>query len=224
MTETESLETLTRIQASFLAAAERRVLIWICSKLPTWVTPDQLTALGLAGAMLTGTAYALSMLDPLWLWGAVLGYVLNWFGDSLDGTLARHRNIERPGYGYFIDHSCDGLATLLILGGLGLGPYVRLDVGLLATAGYLLLSVHTFLAARVTDKFKVSQAGMGPTEARLVLIVLTIAMFVLGPDSARVGVLSGFDLVVGSAALICVSIFIIQTVSVGSELRKKSRS
>lgn len=216
---TGQTKSSTRIQASFLAAAERRLLIWICPKLPAWVTPDQLTGLGLAAAMLTAVAYALSELDPLWLWLAVLGYFLNWFGDSLDGTLARYRKIERPAFGYFIDHSCDGLATLMIMAGLGLSPYVRLDIALLAAAGYLLLAVHTFLAAKVTNIFKVSQAGLGPTEARLALIALSVAMFFLGPDSDG-SVLSGFDLFVGSAAVACILIFIVQTVRVGNALLK----
>lgn len=215
-------DAMKRVHTSLLAAAERRLLIWICPKLPTWVTPDQLTGLGLAAAMLTAAAYALSELNPLWLWVAVLGYFLNWFGDSLDGTLARFRNIERPAFGYFIDHSCDGLATLFIMTGLGLSPYVRLDVALLAAAGYLLLAVHTFLAAKVTNIFKVSQGGMGPTEVRLILIALTLAMFFLGPDGVRVGAIGGFDLFMGSTAIGCIMMFVVQTVKVGNTLLHKS--
>lgn len=221
MTGTGQPKSLTRIQASVLAAAERRLLIWICARLPGWVTPDQMTGLGLAAAMLTAVAYALSELDPLWLWVAVLGFFINWFGDSLDGTLARYRKIERPAFGYFIDHSCDGLATLMIMAGLGLSPYVRLDVALFAAAGYLLLAVHTFLAAKAIDVFKVSQGGLGPTEVRLILIALTLAMFFLGPDSDRAGAFSGFDLVVAGAAVACVLIFVVQTVKVGHALLKK---
>lgn len=218
----EQKSSLIRIHGSVLAGAERRLLIWICPRLPRWVTPDQLTGLGLTAAFLIAVAYALSVFNPVWLWLAVLGYVLNWFGDSLDGTLARYRNIERPAYGYFIDHSCDGLATLLIMSGLGLSPYVRLDVALLAAAGYLLLAVHTFLVAKVADIFKVSQAGIGPTEVRLVLIALTTAMFFLGPDGGRVGTVSGFDLLVGGAAALSILLFVVQTVRVGHGLLERS--
>lgn len=223
MTELRPLQPVTRIHASFLATGERRLLMWISSKLPVWVTPDQLTGLGLTAALLTALAYALSELNPLWLWLAVLGYCLNWFGDSLDGTLARYRKIERPAYGYFVDHSCDGLATLLIMGGLGLSPYVRLDVALLGAAGYLLLAVHTFLAAKATNVFKVSQGGLGPTEARLILIGLTLAMLLLGPDGGRLGVFNGFDLFVGIAAVGCIGIFVVQTVSVANDLLEKEQ-
>lgn len=188
------------------------------------MTPDGLTALGLSAALLTSVAYALSVFDPSWLWLAVLGFVLNWFGDSLDGSLARFRNIERPAYGYFIDHSCDGLATLLIMAGLGLSPYVRLDVALLAAAGYLLLAVHTFLTAKVADVFNVSQGGVGPTEVRLILIGVTVAMYFVGPDGANVGAISGFDLFVGCAAVGCILMFVVQTLRVAKTLLDKTRT
>lgn len=222
MIPNEPPESLTRVHTSILAAAERRLLIWICPKLPGWVTPDLLTGVGLAAALLTAIAYALSVFNPLWLWFAVLGYVLNWLGDSLDGTLARYRSIERPAYGYFIDHSCDCLATLLIMTGLGLSPYVRLDVALLAAAGYLLLAVHTFLTAKVADIFSVSQAGIGPTEVRLVLIGLTLALFFRGPGGSHLGAISGFDLFVGVAGVGCILLFAVQTVRVGNVLLNKS--
>lgn len=99
-----------RIQQNILARGERRLLNWICPRLPGWVTPDQLTTLGFLGAVMVAMGYMLSWLGPAWLSLSVAGYVVHWFGDSLDGSLARWRRIERPSYGYFVDHSVDGLA------------------------------------------------------------------------------------------------------------------
>lgn len=201
---------LARIQQNLLAGAERRLLTWLCARLPAWVTPDRLTAFGMAGAVATFIGYAASALGTAWLWLAVAGYVAQWFGDSLDGSLARYRHIERPSYGYFLDHSCDGLATLLILGGIGASPFVRLDIALLATIGYLLLSVHGYLAARVIGELKLSYLAAGPTELRLFLIGLTIAMMMVRPDTnpSDMGVL---DWIVGGIGLVLIGLFVVQT-------------
>ena len=154
---------IERIQQNVLAVQERRLLNWICPRLPGWVTPDQLTLLALIGAVLIFVGYAASHLNPNWLWLSVFGFWIHWFGDSLDGSVARFRSIERPRYGYFIDHSADGLGNLMIVGGLGLSPFVRLDVSLLALAGYYLLSIHAFLAVRVLGELRLSYAAAGPT-------------------------------------------------------------
>lgn len=212
------ISPIKRIQQNLLYAAERRTLLWFCRRLPLWVTPDRLTILGVASAVMISAAYAASNLHPLWLWVAVAGYVVHWFGDSLDGSLARHRNIERPTYGYFVDHSADGFSTLLIMVGMGLSPYLRMDIALLGVAGYLLLSVHTFLVTTVTKVFRLSHLGFGPTELRLVLIALTALMFFLGPDRGRVGGFSPFDLIVGAGALVCMLLFVVQTLRTAAQL------
>lgn len=179
--------------------------------MPPWLTPDHLTAIGVAGAVAIFAGYAASTLNAMWLWLALAGYVLQWFGDSMDGSLARYRRIERPSYGYFLDHSCDGIATLLILAGIGLSPFVRLDVALLALAGYLLLSIHAYLSARVLGEFKLSYLAAGPTEIRVVLITMTLTMMALGAGPAVVSKFSGFDLFVGAVATLMISLFIGQT-------------
>jgi phosphatidylglycerophosphate synthase len=202
---------VNRIQQTVLSRAERRLLNWLCRHLPRRITPDMLTSLALAAAAAIFAGYALSNASPAWLWLAVAGYVVHWFGDSLDGSVARFRQIERPRYGYFIDHSCDGIAILLILGGVGSSPYVRVDVALFAVAAYLLLAVHTFLTAKVMGDFPLSHLGAGPTELRLLLIALTVAMFVAGPDADALPGFSGFDLFVGGFAAILLAIFLVQT-------------
>lgn len=186
--------------------------------MPRWVTPDRLTTVGMIGAFAIFAGYAASGLNVDWLWLAIGGYVLQWFGDSMDGSLARFRRIERPSYGYFIDHSCDGLATLLILAGMGASPFIRMDVALAALAGYLLLSIHAYLAARVIGEFKLSYLAAGPTELRLMLIGLTLAMLFLGYRPGLFGTVSGFDLFVGVVGTILVMLFVIQTLTTAKRL------
>jgi phosphatidylglycerophosphate synthase len=216
-------QRINRIQRNLLARSERRVLNWLCERLPRWAMPDHLTALALVAAVGIFLGYALSNLGRGWLWLAVAGYVVHWFGDSLDGSLARFRRIERPRYGYFIDHSCDGIAILLILGGMGASPYVRVDVALFAVAAYLLLAVNTFLTAKVMGDFPLSHLGAGPTELRLLLIALTVTMFAAGPDANAVPGFSGFDLFVGGFAAILLAIFLVQTWRTGRVLSAGDR-
>lgn len=214
-------QALSRIQDNILARNERRILTWLCARLPGWVTPDKLTILGLIGSFMTFAGYAASNYGKLWLILAILGYLVNWFGDSLDGSLARYRAIERPSYGYFIDHSCDGLTTLFILTGMGLSPYVTMDFALLALAGYLLLSIHTFLSARVLGEFKLSYVGAGPTELRIMLIGLTAMMMVLGTKPGLFGNISGFDVFVGTIGTILIVLYAAQTIVTGRRLAAK---
>jgi phosphatidylglycerophosphate synthase len=207
------MKPATRIQQNILAANERRLLNWLCARLPAWVTPDQLTLLGFLGAVTICAGYVASNVHINWLWLALAGYLVNWFGDSLDGSLARFRKIERPRYGYFLDHSVDALATMILLIGLGLTPHIRLDVALFGLVGYMLLSVHTFISAQVLGEFKLTYMAGGPTEMRLMLMALTGAMFIVPPGPIGDTGLSGFDMFALSIAVILVCIFIAQTYS-----------
>src|SRR5262245_24038819 len=113
----------------------------MASALPAWVTPDRLTALGVFGAAVVFAGSLLSNRDPAFLWLANLGLVIHWLGDSLDGTLARVRGSERPKLGFVMDQSVDVVGDILIMAGLGLSPFVRLDAALLALVGYHALTV-----------------------------------------------------------------------------------
>ncbi len=221
--QSQTVPSLSRIQENWLAAKERRLLNWLCGRMPQWVTPDRLTSLGMVGALMTFLGYVASSVGASWLLLAIVGYVVQWFGDSMDGSIARYRHIERPSYGYFIDHSCDGLATLLILAGIGLSPFVTMDVALVALAGYLLLSIHAYLSARVLGEFKLSYLAAGPTELRLVLIALTLMMMALGSGPGIFGAVSGFDVFVGAVGMILILLFIIQTVITGRRLAQAER-
>ena len=211
---------IERIQENLMARAERRVLTRLCAVMPGWVTPDLLTYFGLFGAVLVFAGYLASNVDAGWLWLCIAGYAIHWFGDSLDGSLARFRKIERPRYGYFLDHSCDGVATTLVVVGIGATQYVELEAALLALAGYLLLSIHAFLSVRVLGELRLSYFNLGPTELRLILIALTLAMYFIGPAKVIVGALNGFDLFVGAAGLLMIGMFVALTASKARMLAK----
>jgi phosphatidylglycerophosphate synthase len=171
-----------------LAEPERRLLRAIAARLPSWVTSDHLTLLGVLGAVSAGVAYALSNLSAVWLAAASAALVVNWFGDSLDGTLARVRGTERPRYGYYLDHIVDAFATAAIGAGLGLSPYVDLGVALAVVLAYLVLSINVYLETAAFGVFRLGYGRVGPTEARLVLIVVNtiLALGSPGPALARV--------------------------------------
>jgi archaetidylinositol phosphate synthase len=134
--------------------------------------PDHLTALGVVAAVGIAAAYLLSNGSEVWLWAASALLVVHWLGDSLDGTLARVRKIERPTYGYYLDHLVDALATALIGLGLGLSPYMLLSVGLVIVIAYLVLSINTYLETYAFGVFTLGYGRLGPTEVRVVLIGL----------------------------------------------------
>lgn len=170
-----------RIQESLLAAGERDLLRYLCQRMPNWVTPDGLTAVGVAGAVLTAIGYVAANFSPAFLFLASFGIIVNWFGDSLDGSLARFRRVERPRYGFFLDHSMDALSNLIISVGLGLSPYVEMGAALFTLVGYLLLGLSVFLYSHVSGNFRLSFLGFGPTELRIVMVVFNFVIFLMGP-------------------------------------------
>jgi phosphatidylglycerophosphate synthase len=168
-----------RQKTFLLARPEARVLEWFARRLPARVLPDHLTLLALAASGGIALAYALSGHGPGWLIAACGLLVIHWLGDSLDGTLARVRKIERPTYGYYVDHLADAIATAAIGIGLGLSPHLGLATGLLLVVAYLVLSINTYLETHAFGVFSLGYGRLGPTEARLALIALT-ALLALG--------------------------------------------
>lgn len=195
---------ITRVHGSFLASTEKQLLRALATRVPQAIMPDHLTLLGIFGAALCGLSYAASVVSPVFLWLASLGLVVNWLGDSLDGTLARHRRIERPRYGFFIDHTTDVASQALIFLGLGTSPYLRFDIACLTLMSYWLAALYTFIRALVTDVFQISYGGFGPTEIRLGLITYNLALLAVG----SIVVETGFG-AVSPLDLICVAIFIV---------------
>jgi phosphatidylglycerophosphate synthase len=160
-------------EASFvLAKPEKRLLTWIAARVPRRFLPDDFTALGVLAALGVCAAYQLSNQSLDWLWVASALLVVQWLGDSLDGTLARVRKIERPTYGYYLDHLVDAIATAAIGIGLGLSPLMLLSIGTLIVVGYLILSINVYLESYAFGRFSIGYGLIGPTEMRLILIAL----------------------------------------------------
>jgi len=187
----------TREPSFLLAKPEKRLLRWIAARLPRWVLPDDMTALGVVAALGVCIAYQLSNDSVAWLWVASGLLVVQWLGDSLDGTLARVRGIERPTYGYYLDHLVDAIATALIGIGLGLSPLMLLSIGTLIVVAYLILSINVYLESYAFGRFSIGYGWIGPTEVRLILIALnTVVALGAGLDFVLADVdLTLFDLI-----------------------------
>ena len=211
-----------RVNDILVGRLERKLLTWLCGRMPVWVTPDILTFTAFAAGVIIAVSYALTKVSPNYLWIASLGFILHWFGDSLDGTLARYRNIERPRYGYFVDHSIDTLVEVLIGLGIGFSLYVRLDCALFALVAYLMMSVLVNIRTCVTGIFQISYGKIGPTELRLVIIVAnTLFFFVENPVVGYVnGALTLCDLLALSIGISLILIFMVTTFRTALELRQ----
>ena len=207
------MQPMKRVQGNIVNRQERRFLNWACSIMPAGVTSDGLTVFGVLGAVLVLAGYAASWLHPAWLWLSVVGYIVHWFGDSLDGSLARFRNATRPRYGYFLDHSVDAFCILMMVGGMGLSPYIRLDIALFGVIGYFLLSIHVFLKNHVTGTFQLSFMALGPTELRMLFVVLTIWMFLCGTGHGLVqgSGLSDYDVALLITGVVFLGLFTFNT-------------
>ncbi len=172
-----SLPDMRRLQESWLAAAEKRALLWLAARTPKNIGPDHLTVLGFASQIGAGVCYALASRNRLALLGMIVFLALNWLGDSLDGTLARVRQCQRPRYGFYVDHMVDTFGALALMGGLSLSGYMhpRIAIGLLIA--FLMLSIQSYLATHALNEFRISFWGFGPTELRILLAAGSLALF-----------------------------------------------
>jgi archaetidylinositol phosphate synthase len=170
-----------RIQESFVAGAEKAALIWLAERTPAWINSDHLTALGFLALVAAGGAYAMARLHRLGLLLVVGALALNWLGDSLDGTLARFRNQQRPRYGFYVDHMVDSLGALALMGGLAVSGYMQPYIAMGLLIAFLLLSIQSYLATYTMGEFRLSFWRFGPTELRILLALGNLAVFVRGP-------------------------------------------
>jgi archaetidylinositol phosphate synthase len=185
----------TRIHTSLLASIEKRCLIWMAHRIPAAVNSDHLTALGAVALLVAGVCYATGL--PLALPLAVVMLAVNWFGDSLDGTLARVRKHERPRYGFYVDHVLDALGILFIFGGLAAGGYMTPMVAAGFLIAYYLLSIEIALATHTVGIFRISYWRFGPTELRILLALGTLQL--LRSTTVDVGGLSMLLFDIGGA-------------------------
>ena len=166
-----------RIHGSVLSAGEKRLLVWLAGQTPAWINSDHLTILAFAAQIGTGLCYALSRFDQRWLLAVIIGLALNWFGDSLDGTLARVRQKQRPRYGFYVDHILDSIGSVVLMGGLAQSGYMSPRVAISLLVLFLLLSIQSYLATYTLGEFHMSFWSLGPTELRVLLAVGNLALF-----------------------------------------------
>lgn len=219
------IEKHKRTNDILLGPLERPALRWLAAHMPAWVTPDTLTVIGVLGGVVVAAGYALTNYSPWFLWLASFGFVINWFGDSLDGSLARYRDIQRPRYGFFIDHTVDALIETLIVLSMGLSPYIRFDLAALVLIGYLLLSVFIYITMLVTNEFRLSYGKFGPTEVRVIAILANALIFFIGNPTMQlpVGDLSVYDLLVVIVAIALLAIYVTQMIVKGRQLAREDQ-
>lgn len=219
-----------RVNDILLGPLERPTLKWLAAHMPAWVTPDTCTAVGVLGSLGVTASYILTIYNRNFLWLASLGFVINWLGDSLDGTLARHRRIERPIYGFFVDHTIDAFSVSVIVLGLGLTPYVSFTIACLTLIAYLLLSILVFVRTSAVGEFKISYSKIGPTEIRVLAVLLNTAMYFGGVQTslASTGPLkqitfSPYDLFLAGLALLLLYFFLVTAVKESLRLAKENK-
>lgn len=211
-----------RVNIILLGPIERPVLQWLAKRMPPWVTPDLLTAIGFFATIITAASYILCHRNTGFLWLANFGIFLNWFGDSLDGTLARYRKIERPNYGFFIDHAMDGLGEVIVMLGIGLSPFVDFRVALITLVGYMLMANLVYIITYVKGEFRISYLGLGPTEVRVILIITNILVFIFGNPiiDTKYGNFSAYNVVLVVIAVLLYVIYMVVTYTNARALAK----
>ena len=198
----------TRIQQSFVTKAEKKALLWLAERMPAAVSSDHLTALGAAGMFLAGASYALTRFNGYGLLLACFFLAVNWFGDSLDGTLARYRNRQRPRYGFYVDHVIDCFGVTALLAGMGASGHMNPLIAVWMLVAYLLLSAEIFLATYALARFEMSYFYFGPTELRILLCAGNLYAFfhpVVHPFGLPLG-LWDFGAVLGSIGMTAIAI------------------
>lgn len=176
MRRARSFPEMRRIQESWVAAHEKRALLWLAACTPQWIGPDHLTVLGLAAQLGAGLCYALSARYQWALLGVIACLGLNWLGDSLDGTLARVRQQQRPRYGFYVDHMVDSFGALALMGGLALSGYMHPWIAMGLLVAFLMLSIQSYLATHALGEFRLSFWRFGPTELRILLAIGDLAL------------------------------------------------
>ena len=172
-----------RIQTSVLNALEKKVLVWLAERQPKWMTSDILTYIGTFGAVVIAAGYILSSWNINFLWLSSLGFLINWYGDSLDGTLARVRKRQRPVYGYYIDHTIDCINEFIMFIGVGLSGLMHFSLAMAILAVYFMLTINVSINAHLKKEFRLTYAKLGPTEFRILAIIANTVLVLVRPIS-----------------------------------------
>jgi phosphatidylglycerophosphate synthase len=203
-----TFKSATRQQESLLAPAEKKLLLKLAQKMPAWIHSDHLTVIGFLGMVFAGVCYFYARWNPLALVGAVFFLTMNWFGDSLDGTLARVRNRQRPRYGFYVDHMADSFGAVFLIGGIGASGYMTGGVALALIIAYFLLSIEIYLSTYTIGVFRLSFGIWGPTELRVVLAFGTLVL--LEAPIVNIGTASYFLCDVGG--VVAIVVFVLFTI------------
>ena len=211
-----------RIQTSVLNALEKKVLVWLAERQPRWITSDILTYIGTFGAVVIAVGYILSAWNINFLWLSSLGFVINWYGDSLDGTLARVRKTQRPIYGYYLDHTIDAINEVMIFVGVGLSGLMHLEIALLALVMYFLMTINVSINAHLKKEFKLTYASMGPTEFRIITIIINTLFALIRPlrEFSHSFMLCGHSFTLGALDYIGAMIIVILALMYLTTVRK----
>ena len=215
-------EESVRIQTSLLNGVEKKVLVWLAERQPAWMTSDILTVIGTLGAVVVAAGFILAGTQNInWLWFSSLGFVINWYGDSLDGTLARVRNKQRPVYGYYLDHTVDAINEVIMFLGAGLSGLVHIEIALLILVVYLMLTINVSVNAHLKKEFCLTYAKMGPTEFRIIMILINTVLIYAGPVrefsmtvalGGKSVVMSALDLAASVILLVLILIYVVTVI------------
>lgn len=170
------IKQATRIQTSVLNGLEKKILVWMAERQPRWVTSNFLSFIGFVGAVVIAIGFILSDKNINYLWISSLGLLINWYGDSMDGTLARVRNTQRPLFGYYLDHILDGVNESIMFIGAGISALMHMPLALLVLLLYLLITINVSINAHLRREFKLTYLKMGPTEFRIAIIIANTIM------------------------------------------------
>jgi phosphatidylglycerophosphate synthase len=213
------------INTGITAKIEERSKEWICPRIPKWVDSDMLTALGVVGSIMIAAGFILGFFNKYYLILVILGFIINWFGDSFDGSLARYRKKTRPNYGYYIDHIIDGIAVFILGLGMGLSGFFRIEIALTFIIVYILLILHVELVTYVQNEFKYSFGLFGPTEVRIIGMIATVVLFFVPVKYFNVygHYLTQYDFALLFVSLVMFGILFTSVLSKGIELDKIDR-
>ena len=222
-------ENSKRIQTSILNAAEKKALVWLAGKQPKWMTSNGLTIIGIFGSLMIFAGYVLTNLRIEWLWLASAGFIVNWYGDSLDGTLARVRGTQRPLYGYYLDQTVDALNEFMMFFGIGLSVLCNIWIALTGFVLYLLLTLNVSMNAHLRQEFKLTYASLGPTELRAIMVIINTLFILVQPlrEYSKHYLIFGYDVHLTLfdyiAGVLVAALAVVYVVSVFKDLAEYAR-
>ncbi len=227
--QTIQVKQAKRIQTSLLNGVERKALVGMAERMPRWVTSDMLSGVGFVGALIIAAGYMLSDININFLWLSSFGFVIHWFGDSMDGSLARVRQTQRPLYGFYLDHTLDVITEFIMFMGAGLSALLRLDIALLVFIAYLMLTLNVTINTHLKGEFRLTYAKLGPTEFRLIMIIVNTLLIYIRPlrEFSTIWNIGSCSLTMSGLDIIALGIFalllIIYVVTVFGDLRDYAR-